>query len=69
VVDGGIDREIREQAVFALSQRPKDEGVPALIRVARTNKDPEIRKRALFWLGQSGDPRALALFEELLTKR
>jgi hypothetical protein len=63
------DREVRRQAVFALSQRPRDEGVPALIRVARTNRDPEIRRTALFWLGQSDDPRALNLFEELLVKR
>lgn len=69
VVDNTVDREIREQAVFALSQRPRDESVPALINVARTNRDPEIRKKALFWLGQSQDPRALDLFEELLTKR
>jgi hypothetical protein len=69
VVDNSVDREVREQAVFALSQRPKEEGIPALIAVARTNKDPEIRKKALFWLGQSHDPRAVDLFEELLTKR
>jgi HEAT repeats len=69
VVDNSVDREVREQAVFALSQRPREEGVPALIAVARTNKDPEIRKKALFWLGQSHDPRALDLFEELLTKK
>jgi hypothetical protein len=69
VIDNSVDREVREQAVFALSQRPRDEGVPALIAVARTNKDPEIRKKALFWLGQSHDPRALDLFEELLTKK
>ena len=69
VLDNSVDREVREQAVFALSQRPRDEGVPALIAVARTNKDPEIRKKALFWLGQSHDPRALDLFEELLTKK
>jgi hypothetical protein len=69
VSDERGDQEIREQAVFALSQRPKDEGVPILIRVAKTNKDPEIRRKALFWLGQSEDPRALALFEEILTKR
>lgn len=63
------DREVREQAVFALSRRPRDEGVPALIRVARTHKDPNTRRTALFWLGRSEDPRAIALFEELLTKR
>jgi hypothetical protein len=69
VLDNSVEREVREQAVFALSQRPRDEGVPALIAVAKTNKDPEIRKKALFWLGQSGDPRALDLFEQLLTRK
>jgi hypothetical protein len=69
VADDRVDRDVREQAVFALSQRPRDEAIPALVRVARTHRDPEIRKKALFWLGQSGDPRAVALFEELLTRR
>lgn len=67
-VDDDEDREIREQAVFALSQLPRDEGVPILLRVAKSNRDPEIRRKAMFWLGQSDDPRALALFEEILTK-
>ena len=69
VGDARGDRQIREAAVFALSQRPKDEGVPALIRVAQTDRDPDIRRKAMFWLGQSDDPRALALFENILTKR
>jgi hypothetical protein len=64
--DPAGDREVRKQAVFALSQRSGNEGVPALLRIARTNLDPELRKTALFWLGQSEDPRALALFEEIL---
>jgi HEAT repeats len=68
VADDEQDREVREQAVFALSQLPREEGVPTLIRVARSNPDPSIRKKALFWLGQSEDPRALELFEEILTK-
>jgi hypothetical protein len=66
--DGGIDRDVREQAVFALSQRPRDEGVPALIRIAKSSRDSEVRRKALFWLGQSDDPRAIALFEEMLSK-
>lgn len=66
--EDSADREVREQAVFALSQRPHDESIPVLIRVAKSNRDPEIRKRAIFWLGQSDDPRALALFEDLLTR-
>lgn len=68
VDDNAAERDVRTQAVFALSQRPRDEGVPALIRIARENKDPEIRRKAIFWLGQSNDPRALSLFEELLAK-
>lgn len=68
VDDGDMDREVREHAVFALSQLPRDEGVPVLLRVARTHADPSIRRKALFWLGQSEDPRALALFEEILTR-
>lgn len=68
VSDDREDREVRESAIFALSQRPRSEGVPALIRVARTNRDPQLRKTALFWLGQSEDPAALALFEELLSQ-
>ena len=67
--DATVDREVQKQVVFALSQRPRDEGIPILIRVARTHRDPEVRRQAVFWLGQSNDPRAIALFEELLTKR
>jgi hypothetical protein len=66
VGDDQGEREIRKHAVFALSQRSADESVPSLIRIARTNPDPEVRKTALFWLGQSDDPRALDLFEEIL---
>ena len=68
VDDDNADREVRETAVFALSQRPHDEGVPALIKIAKQNPDPELRRKAIFWLGQSEDPRAISLFEELLTK-
>jgi hypothetical protein len=68
VGDAAVDREVRKSAVFALSQR-RGEGVPALINVVRTSRDPELRKSALFWLAQSRDPRALDLIEELLTKR
>jgi hypothetical protein len=66
VAEDTVDRAVRESAVFALSQRPKDEGIPALIHVAKTNRDPDVRKKALFWLGQSNDPRALSLFETIL---
>ena len=62
----GDEEDLKSHAVFVLSQLPRGEGIPPLLDVARTNRDPQVRSRALFWLGQSGDPRALALFESLL---
>jgi hypothetical protein len=60
------DTEVKKRAVFALTQMPSGEGVPLLIQVARTNRNPAVRKQAMFWLGQSKDARALAFIEEVL---
>jgi HEAT repeat protein len=65
-IDNDPDTEVKKKAVFALQQLPDGEGVPMLIQVARANRNPAVRKQAMFWLGQSGDPRALAFFEEVL---
>jgi hypothetical protein len=61
--------EIRKQVVFALSQRPKSESVPELIDLARTSKYPSARRSAIFWLGQTGDPRAADVYADLLKLR
>ena len=60
------ETEVKKKAVFALTQMPAGEGVPLLIQVARTNRNPEVRKQAVFWLGQSKDQRALSFIEEVL---
>jgi HEAT repeat protein len=62
------ETDLKRRAVFALSQLPKSEGVPLLIQIARTNANPVVRKQAMFWLGQSRDPRALQFFQEILFK-
>ena len=62
------EEEVKKKAVFALSQLPHDQAVPELIRVARTNRNAEVRKQAIFWLGQTRDPRALAFIEEILDR-
>jgi hypothetical protein len=67
-IDKDPDTEVKRRAVLALSQLPKDEGIPLLINVARTHSNPAVKKQAMFWLGQSKDPRALKFFEEILTK-
>ena len=60
--------DVRNSAVFALSQQPKDVAVPELIEVARRNAHAAARAQALFWLGQSGDARAIDLFEDILRR-
>lgn len=65
-MDEEEDQDVREAAVFALSQRPSDEGVPILMEVARTAKEAETRESAIFWLAQSDDERVYAFFEEIL---
>lgn len=65
-LDAEQDDHVREQAVFALSQL--DDGTDWLLKVLRSKRDGETKKRALFWLGQSEDPRALAEIEKILEK-
>ncbi len=60
------DDDVKSHAVFVLSQLHGGAGVPSLLEVARSNPSPHVRSHALFWLGQSGDPRALELFESIL---
>ncbi|HEY7285682.1 MAG TPA: HEAT repeat domain-containing protein, partial [Vicinamibacterales bacterium] len=66
---GSDNDEMRAQAVFVLSQRPKNESVPQLVEIVRTAKNAVARKTAIFWLSQSGDPRAVELYAELLGLR
>ena len=68
-IDNDPDTDVKKRALFALSQLPRDEGVPLLINVAKTNKNPAVRKQAMFWLGQSKDPRALDFFSQILTQK
>jgi hypothetical protein len=43
--------------------------VPQLVEIVRTAKNAVARKTAIFWLSQSGDPRAVELYAELLGLR
>jgi hypothetical protein len=60
------DEDLRIHAVFVLSQLRNGAGIPDLIDIARNNRSTRVRSQALFWLGQSGSPRALELFEAVL---
>ena len=58
--------ELKEQAIFALSQSRDSSAVDRLMDIAKKDSDREMRKKALFWLSQSHDPRVVALIEQIL---
>lgn len=68
-IDQDPETEVKKKAVFALTQIPNGEGVPLLIEIARTHHNAAVKKQAMFWLGQSKDPRALKFFEDVLATR
>jgi HEAT repeat protein len=67
--DKMTDTEIKEQLIFVLSQRSRDgKALEKLMDIAKTDKDKDLRGKAVFWLGQSRDPRAAKFLEELIAK-
>ena len=66
--DGLTPFALREQFTFVISQRRDDAAVDKLIDVARSDPDLEIRKRAMYWLGQTQDPRAVKFLRDLVTR-
>jgi hypothetical protein len=64
--DANEPSRLREHFTFVLSQRRDDPAVDELMSIARTDADVRVRKQALFWLGQTNNPKALAFFRALL---
>src|SRR5687767_9995625 len=62
------DREMKEQMIFVLSQRKSAAAVDKLLDIAKNDRDPELRKKAIFWLGQSRDPRVQQFLLDLINR-
>lgn len=62
------DREMREQVIFALSQRRDGDAIDRMLDIAKNEKDRDLRKKAIFWLSQSKDPRVAKFLEDLISK-
>ncbi|MFL5612280.1 MAG: HEAT repeat domain-containing protein [Gemmatimonadaceae bacterium] len=59
---------LRSHYTFVLSQRRDRQALDKLIDVAQRDPDKSVRRQALFWLGQSKEPRALAFIRDLVTR-
>ncbi len=64
--------ELRDQFLYALYQKAEsdeenaDAVIEKMIELARQETDPEVRKRAVYWLGRTGSERAVAFLLEIL---
>ncbi|NJO12965.1 MAG: hypothetical protein HC872_05290, partial [Gammaproteobacteria bacterium] len=63
------DADVREEAIFALSELPDERAPLALIAVAEDRSlSREQRKQAVFWLSQSNSDVAQAYLEKVLAR-
>jgi HEAT repeat protein len=60
--------QLREHLIFVLSQRDEEAATDALLRIARSDEDRQMRKKALFWLAQKNDPRVTKLIADLVSR-
>ena len=65
--DRSSNRAMKEQLIFLYSQRREREVVDKMLDIARSEKDRELQKKAIFWLGQSKDPRVVQLLQRSST--
>jgi HEAT repeat protein len=62
------EREMRDQMIFVFSQRRERAALDKLIDIAKNDPDREMRRKAMFWLGQSKDPRVAAFLTDIISR-
>lgn len=58
--------EMQEVMLYVYFQRKETEATDKLIQIARTEKSPELRKKAVQWVGQRKEPQAKQFLVDLL---
>jgi HEAT repeat protein len=61
--------EMQDQMLYVYAQRKETEATDKLLQIARSEKAPELRKKAIFWLGQRKDPRVKQFLLDLLAQQ
>jgi len=60
---------IRQQVMYALSRTGDPQAVKIMGNVAQSDPDIDVRKQAVFWLGQNRSPEANQALERLLQRK
>ncbi len=66
--DSMSDREMKDQLIFVYSQRREDAALDKLFDIGKNDPDRELRKKAIFWIGQSRSPRAADYLQQLINQ-
>lgn len=68
VYDAVGNEELREHAIFVLSQRGDRVATDKLLSIVRGSDNGELRKKALFWLAQKHDPAITKMIADIVTR-
>jgi TolA-binding protein len=63
------DNEVKAQLIWVLSSKNETAATDKLIGIAKRDPDLQMRKKAIFWLGQSHDPRVKQLLLDIINGR
>jgi hypothetical protein len=61
--------EMQDQMLYVYAQRKETEATDKLLQIARSEKAPELRKKAVLWLSQRKDPRVKQFLLDLLAQQ
>ena len=62
------DNEVQTQVLYVYSTRKETAAVDKLMAIAKSDPNIEMRKQALYWLGQKKDPRVAQFIRDLIMK-
>jgi HEAT repeat protein len=62
------DTDFQQHLLFIYSQRRESAAVDKLMAIAKNDPSSDLRKQALFWLGQKNDPRVRQFLRDLIIK-
>jgi HEAT repeat protein len=68
-VEDDAEQQVRDAAVFALSQHRGEAAVPVLMELALEAPHPGTRRSAMFWLAQRDDPEIADFLADVILGR
>ena len=68
VYDRLSDPEVKEKLIWVMSESRDRAATDKLIEIAQRDPNREMRKKALFWLGQKNDPRVRQILVDILNE-